>query len=83
MAQSYSAAFQAKMVQRLVGPKAVPADARKLALEPVLAEPLMAVLPAGHRLAERSYVPLAALADEDIVWRVVASWRTKRGREVE
>ena len=46
----------------------LPADARKLALEPALAEPLMAVLPAGHRLAGRPSVPLAALADEDIIW---------------
>lgn len=51
-----------------VGFVLLPADAGKLALEPILSEPLMAVLPAAHRLARRTGVPLAALAEEDIVW---------------
>lgn len=45
-----------------------PADAGKLAMETVYDEPLVAVLPVGHRLAKRKTVTLASLAGEDVVW---------------
>jgi DNA-binding transcriptional LysR family regulator len=41
--------------------------ATELTLVTVLREPLVAVLPPGHRLAGRSRIPLAALADEPFV----------------
>jgi DNA-binding transcriptional LysR family regulator len=46
----------------------LPADTPKLAIDVVSEERLVVVLPRGHRLAARSRIPLAALAEEDIVW---------------
>jgi DNA-binding transcriptional LysR family regulator len=45
-----------------------------LATEVVLTEPVAAVLPAGHRLADRSEVTLAELADEPWVLTPRSAW---------
>jgi DNA-binding transcriptional LysR family regulator len=47
-----------------------PEDLAGLDVEPLLVEPPLAVLPAGHRLADRQVISLADLADEP-----VARWR--------
>ena len=49
-------------------------DDETLLVEPVLREPVAAVLPAGHRLAARPVLALADLADEDWVLTERSSW---------
>lgn len=44
-----------------------PVRSRDLTLEVIRSEPLAAVLPAGHRLADADEVPLEALADEPFI----------------
>lgn len=44
-----------------------PPDAPEVTVEPVLEEPLVAVLPADHRLASRQVIPVGALRDEPFV----------------
>ncbi|MER6210085.1 LysR substrate-binding domain-containing protein [Streptomyces sp. NPDC001642] len=51
-----------------VGYVRLPIDETGLRVTPLYAEPLVAVLPAGHRLAGKEQVTEADLADEPLVW---------------
>jgi DNA-binding transcriptional LysR family regulator len=59
----------------------LPVDRRGLTLRPLLTEPRVAMLPAGHRLAGKETVEIAELADERLLqdpaavpeWREVAT----------
>jgi DNA-binding transcriptional LysR family regulator len=44
-----------------------PVNEGGLALEPALREPVVAALPAGHRLSEKTEIPLGALANERFI----------------
>lgn len=71
-----------------IGYVRMPLDQRGLRVRPLLAEPRVAVLPAGHRLAGKGAIGIADLADEhllqhpDVVpeWRDIASASHARGR---
>ena len=67
----------------------LPADQSGLQIQALLAEPRVAVLPAGHRLAGKDMVSIADLADEHLLqdpgavpeWRDIATeMRTRRRR---
>jgi DNA-binding transcriptional LysR family regulator len=67
----------------------LPADQSGLQVRPLLAEPRVAVLPAGHRLAGKDTITIADLADEHLLqdpaavpeWRDIATeMRTRRWR---
>ena len=67
----------------------LPVDQSGLQVQPVLAEPRVAVLPAGHRLAGKDTITIADLADEHLLqdpgavpeWRDIATeMRTRRRR---
>ena len=55
----------------------LPADQGGLQVRPLLVEPQIAVLPAGHRLAEKDTISIADLADEHLLQDPVAvpEWR--------
>jgi DNA-binding transcriptional LysR family regulator len=68
----------------------LPVDQSGLQVQPLLAEPRMAVLPAGHRLAGKDTISVADLAEEHLLqdpgavpeWRDIASeMRTRRRRD--
>lgn len=62
-----------------VGYVRLPIDETGLRLTPLYTEPLMVVLPAGHRLAYKEEVTEADLAGEPLVWHADASTQpTKR-----
>jgi DNA-binding transcriptional LysR family regulator len=56
-----------------VGYVRLPIDETGLRLTPLFTEPLMVVLPAGHRLAGKEEVAEADLAGEPLVWHADAS----------
>ncbi|MGW6276173.1 LysR family transcriptional regulator [Kribbella sp. NPDC055071] len=56
-----------------VGYVRLPIDETGLRLTPLFTEPLMVVLPAGHRLAGKEEVTEADLAGEPLVWHADAS----------
>jgi DNA-binding transcriptional LysR family regulator len=67
----------------------LPADQSGLQIQPLLAEPRVAVLPAGHRLAGKDTIAIADLADEHLLqdpgavpeWRDIAvEMRARRRR---
>jgi DNA-binding transcriptional LysR family regulator len=67
----------------------LPADQSGLQVRPLLAEPRVAALPAGHRLAGKDTISIADLADEHLLqdpgavpeWRdIAAEMRTRRRR---
>jgi DNA-binding transcriptional LysR family regulator len=60
-----------------VGYVRLPVDQRGLRVEPLLTEPRVAMLPAGHRLAGKEFVHLVDLADEHLLQQfdVVPEWR--------
>jgi DNA-binding transcriptional LysR family regulator len=69
----------------------LPADQRGLRIRPLLAEPRVAMLPAGHRLAGKDAISIADLADEHLLqdpqavpeWRDIATeMRTGRRRNL-
>jgi DNA-binding transcriptional LysR family regulator len=50
-----------------VGLLRMPADAEGIVVETILREPIVLVMPKGHRLGKRAAVPIKALADEPYV----------------
>lgn len=63
-----------QLANRLVG--IPPPLAANVALEPLLDEPLIAAVPAGHHLAEQPHLPVSALRDEPfVIW---PRWRSPR-----
>jgi DNA-binding transcriptional LysR family regulator len=67
----------------------LPADQRGLQIRPLLSEPRVAALPAGHRLVGKDAITIADLADEHLLqdpgavpeWRdIAAEMRTRRRR---
>lgn len=63
--QEQVTAFQQRSIH--IGILRPPVGERMLALRTVVREPLVAVLPASHPLAQSERVPLAALADESLI----------------
>ncbi|GAA0924793.1 LysR substrate-binding domain-containing protein [Pseudonocardia zijingensis] len=61
-----------------VGYVRLPIDETGLRLTPLYTEPLMVVLPAGHRLAGKEEVTEADLAGEPLVWHADASTQPTR-----
>ncbi|WP_055588854.1 LysR family transcriptional regulator [Streptacidiphilus griseoplanus] len=60
----------------------LPVNRRGLRLRPLFSEPRVAVLPAGHRLADRASIAVADLADERLLQDpdAVPEWRDLTGR---